>query len=273
MPASGASTRRFGEPVAAERPGVGERGHGVETVAPGHAPAASQVRHGAPAARSSCRQVTRITRQPAAWSEPVALAVALEGRGRGVGGAAVELHDEPLRRPGAVHLAAAPTCAFVRGRGRPWRSSRRRKRSSSSLRVRVAPASRAASAARDRGRARAARVAGEEVAQRERVGEAEHVRLVDGPLELAAVEDGGEVEERARHGRDRDAVEDGALVGREGGAVEPDACAAASLPRDGHVDRARAVSREAATGRPPRGGSAPRRGRRPAPRPSSGPRA
>ena len=57
----------------------------------------------------------------------------------------------------------------------------------------------------------------DQVAEPEPVGQAELLGLPDGAAQLVALNDGTEVEERARDGRGRDAVVGGGLVGGEVG--------------------------------------------------------
>ena len=87
----------------------------------------------------------------------------------------------------------------------------------------------------NRRRPGAARVAVEEGGKREPVGETQVIRLVESPLDLAGVEHGGEVEERARDGRDGDAVEDGGLVGGKADSVEAHPASMPPVPGHGHV--------------------------------------
>jgi hypothetical protein len=78
------------------------------------------------------------------------------------------------------------------------------------------------------------------VAARELVGafEAEDLGLVDGLLELMALEYTGEVDEGAGGGGDGDAVPHRDLVGRENGSVKEEAGALGSRPRRRDVDPA-----------------------------------
>jgi hypothetical protein len=69
-------------------------------------------------------------------------------------------------------------------------------------------------------------------------GEAEDLGLVDGLLKLMALEDAGEVEERAGGGGDVDAVVGGDLVGGENGSVKEEAWSLGSRPRGRDVDPA-----------------------------------
>jgi hypothetical protein len=66
-----------------------------------------------------------------------------------------------------------------------------------------------------------------ETIEAELVPAPQHLGLIDSALELALREDGGEVEEGAGDGGDRDAVVDGDLVGWEAGLVDLDAVARA----------------------------------------------
>jgi hypothetical protein len=105
------------------------------------------------------------------------------------------------------------------GGGRPRSPRKRRKRSSRWLRV--MPAARASFAhdpLEDSGPS-APGVARDESRQRCGVGKPERLRLLYGPLDVMAVEDGRQVEERARDRGHRDAVDLGDLVRRETGLV------------------------------------------------------
>jgi hypothetical protein len=67
------------------------------------------------------------------------------------------------------------------------------------------------------------RIAMKEVIEAELVPQVKHFRLVDGPLQLALGQHGGEVEEGARDGGDGDAFVDGDLIGRQLSLVHTDA--------------------------------------------------
>jgi hypothetical protein len=70
--------------------------------------------------------------------------------------------------------------------------------------------------------AAATRVAVEELAQADRIPQAQNLGLVDRTLHLAAARDGGEVEDGAGDGRDRDAFAHGDFVIRQTRFVEVD---------------------------------------------------
>jgi len=89
------------------------------------------------------------------------------------------------------------------------------------------------------GASRLARIALEEVAEPQPIGEPQLLGLPHRAAELVALKDSTEVEQRARHRGGRDAVVGGDLVGGEVGVVDADALAGRPSPaRHGHFEPA-----------------------------------
>jgi hypothetical protein len=87
------------------------------------------------------------------------------------------------------------------------------------------------------------------VMQRELVPEPADLGLVDGPLDLALVAFGGEVEDRAGDGGDGDAVVHGDLVGGKGAFVEEERSSGAPLVRHRDLDTRLGPAPDAPEGR------------------------
>jgi hypothetical protein len=66
----------------------------------------------------------------------------------------------------------------------------------------------------DRPSAAAAGIAGDEVGKRKAIPQPAHLRFVDCPLELVMRQDGGEIEQGAGDGRDRDTANGSCFVWR-----------------------------------------------------------
>lgn len=77
----------------------------------------------------------------------------------------------------------------------------------------------------------------DELLERDHVPEAEHLGFVQGALEAMRVEDGRQIEERARHGSHGDSPYDGHLVSGKHRTVKLDPAPDATRGRGGHVDR------------------------------------
>jgi hypothetical protein len=118
-------------------------------------------------------------------------------------------------------------------------------------------------------RAGAPGVAREEGLKGGRAAEPECFGAFGGARELVFRDDGGEVEEGAGGGGDRDAGLDRDLVGREGREAGLNA-GAVVFAGDGDLDLAARRVEDAPTAPRPSGGSAPRHVRRRGRRPSSG---
>src|SRR5436189_1691621 len=88
----------------------------------------------------------------------------------------------------------------------------------------------------DDGNASPSRVAGEEGGRGEGIRETADLGLVHGAFHLMTREHGGQVEERPRHGRYRNATDLGHLVGQEGPPVRLHAPMGSHLPGSGDFD-------------------------------------
>jgi hypothetical protein len=115
----------------------------------------------------------------------------------------------------STSIHSSPSCShtFVRGTGSPRSARKRRKRSSSSLRVMPAARASAAEDSLENGGPPAAGVARDESSQGCGVGETERFRLLDGTLELGAVQDCREIQQRSSNRGGWDAVDLGDVVG------------------------------------------------------------
>jgi len=179
----------------------------------------------------------RTTRHPAALQDPVALAVALEGDRGAVGVAAVELHRDPCVSPYGVDLEALHQQVDL-GLRQVGAVDDGQEHD-----LELAPGhGRAGSPGAQEGPhglvAGPPRIAVKQAIERELVPEAQHLGLVEGPLELAMRQDGREVVEGARNGGDGDGVPDRDFVGGEGRAVELDARTMGAPVPHGDVDAA-----------------------------------
>jgi hypothetical protein len=96
-----------------------------------------------------------------------------------------------------------------------------------------------------------AAVALEQGGERQWIGQPSHLGLVDGAKQGIGIQDRGQIQEGPGYRRDRDAVEHGALVGRQRGGVDLDPVVC--RPPGRHGDRcpaAPATKRPFGTGRP-----------------------
>jgi hypothetical protein len=149
----------------------------------------------------------------------------LEGRGRLVVGAAVQLDEHALRWPDAVDLQPlAPDLQPAVGL-RPGQL--RLVDEAQKAALELAPGDGRPEPLLHRTlevlRAAAAVMALDQSNQGSPVGEPHCLGPLQHPVELVWLEDGGEVEQGAGDGRDRDAGVDGALVGGDGGFANPHA--------------------------------------------------
>src|SRR3954447_26587562 len=124
---------------------------------------------------------------------------------------AVELDDQALLRPHAVDLDAFDAGVAER----PGKSSGEEERLE--VLFELAPDDVEAALcfledSSEDGDARLAGIALDQRTEAERIGEPELLGLPDRAAQLVALNDGTEIKERARHGRDRDAVMSGDLV-------------------------------------------------------------
>ena len=166
-------------------------------------------------------------------------AVLLERVVRVVRGAAVELDDDALLRPDAVDLDAFDADVRVRARKTCIEEE--------GLEALLELASHDAQAALcffndgfEDGDSRLAGVAPYQRTDTERVGEPELLGLPHRAAHLVTLNDSTEVEERAGHGRDRDAVVSGDFVDGEVGPMSTYAGARSPASRDGDLNPASA---------------------------------
>lgn len=184
--------------------------------------------------------MTRTVRQPATASA--------RSRARSASKAAsvrwvarpVELERQPLRAPQAVDLEGAAGGLDPRV-GLGTRQARRGEELPEAL-LELTPGDGGAGAAigQERPHARGPgppRVPRKQIAEGQPIAEAKHLGLVDRARELAGVEDGGQVEQRARHGRDRNPTVHGHLVAREHSSVPLQPRPSRYGPGRRHLDR------------------------------------
>jgi hypothetical protein len=173
---------------------------------------------------------------PGGLEPPVASAVLLEGVLRVVGRAAVELDDDALIEPHAVHLDA-----FDKDVGERFRKTGIEEGLEALFELAPDYAQAELCFFKDSsedGDPRLAWVALDQGLYPERIGQPELLGLPEGAAQLVSLNESTEVKMRARDGRDRYAVMDGDLVGGEVGVVELDARPRLSTARHRDLDPA-----------------------------------